>query len=1044
MAQSHPIQIPKQRSSSINAVNGPSGPLQSSAIQGSTPPNSILNQKINNEQPNTNNSSVEDFFYQSQQNSPNGSTPYLKNLGQQQQQSALSSASLAQPTATIPNALASAPDLSNAAANAIPQKAATPFDELEQKMSHTNLVALNNAAASAAGTSSGVGIERPGLLDSGGSATAIADVRPGLYTNKSSALSSSTFIPKSRVNSPPPSSVLDSKKGKPRFDVGVPAVKRVHPRSNLKYQTTNQDLENEKTTENVGHIHRQSVANLALDDDYENGREYQIPKFGGFSSEKLLHPQDKTNIFETAPFQVVPFAKGNGGLKNAINSSLEDGIVKDYVWLGTIGIPTDELSDKTKNKITKKLRDDYHSESVLPSDFTFQGHYKGFCKQILWPTFHYQIPDNPNSKAFEDHSWEYYRQLNQEFADKIVEIYKDGDIIWVHDYHLLLVPEMVRSKLPNAKIGFFLHVSFPSSEVFRCFAQRENLLKGLIGANSINFQTDEYARHFLQTCNKLLLADISEDELRYKGSSVKVASAPVGIDANKLIKQQHSEIVTSWRALIKERWPNKKLVVARDKFDRIRGVKQKLLAYEIFLKKNPEFVESTVLIQVCLRSSATDPVLETEIMSIVDRINSLSPNISNSQPVVFLHQDIDFTQYLALISEADLFVVSSMREGMNLTCHEFIVATNEKKSPLILSEFTGSAAVFTKGALLINPWDIKGVSDCYEKAFNLSPEDKFKNWKALYDVVMKQDCDYWVESSLKLIEESWKVNQEQKNYHALKVENFLETYRKAKDRLFILNLTVIPTERFLTILNELSHDNDVYMLSTFKRTDLERIYSRVPRLGLIAENGGFIKLKNGGPWISIARNDSKSRWIETTSKVANSFAERLPGSYVEIGDSTLKFHTEQVEDQERKSSSIGDLIFHVNNSESNIHATLINNTVIVQESDITLRGVKFLINYITKTGSIGDAEVLTPSIPSSPLSASNQSEKELLPKKIDFLTIAGNSNLILEPVLEFANELNDVSNVFTIAFGGDFSNAQEHVEGLNELFTVLNKASNGF
>lgn len=1024
LAQSHPIQIPKQRTSSINASSAsPVGSGGGSAGISSTsqPQQSILNQqKIVNDQFNTNNSSVEDFFYNSQANSPNASTPYLKNHS--------AGDNLHHPSANLPNAMISAPDLTIAAANAtgiLPQnpKSATPFEDLEKKLSSTNLAALNNATNNAVSTGRVPISEKPSS---------------SVYANQIGS-TSSTFIPKSRVNSPPPNSVVEAKKSN-RYEVGIPAVKRIHQKSNLKYQTNDSDYDNEKTTEVVSNLHRNSIHTLELDDDYDNGRNYDIPKFGGFSSnDKKIYNQlqDKSNIFETAPFNVVEFAKGNGGLKNAIKSSLEDGIVQDYVWLGTIGIPTDELPDTTKNKIVNKLRQEYHSESVLPNDFTFQGHYKNFCKQILWPTFHYQIPDNPNSKAFEDHSWEYYRSLNQEFADKIVQIYKDGDIIWIHDYHLLLVPEMIRSKLPNAKIGFFLHVSFPSSEVFRCFAQRENLLKGLLGANSVSFQTDEYARHFLQTCNKLLLADITDDELRYKGQTVKVASSPVGIDANKLIKQQQSELVQNWRQLIKERWPNKKLVVARDKFDRIRGVKQKLLAYEIFLKKNPKFIESTVLIQVCLRSSLTDSLLETEIMSIVDRINSLSPNISNTQPVVFLHQDIDFTQYLALISEADLFVVSSMREGMNLTCHEFIVATNEKKSPLILSEFTGSAAVFTKGAILINPWDIKQLSKSYEIAFNLTQEEKDKNWKSLYDVVMKQDCDYWVESSLKFIEESWESQQEKKNYHTLNVEKFISDYKNSTNRLIILNLAVIPTERILQILTELSLSNDVYMLSTFKRTDLERSYRRVPRLGLIAENGGYIKLKNGGPWISISNRDNDN-WISTTSKVANSFAERLPGSYVETGECTLKFHTEQVEDQERKSSSIGDLIFHVNNSDSNIHATLVNNTVIVQEVDLTLKSVKFLINYITKTGQINEFDLIVPASPTTPQSPGSKLELESLPKKLDFLTIAGSSSLIIEPVLEYANELKTISNVFTIAFGGDVSNAKEHVEGLNELFTVLN------
>ena len=192
--------------------------------------------------------------------------------------------------------------------------------------------------------------------------------------------------------------------------------------------------------------------------------------------------------FNEHNFSVQRAQHGNGGLFNAIDAVSESGVLQDKTWVGTLGMPTDALDDHLKERISECLEDDYEALTVYVNDGDFDGHYERYCKTILWPIFHYQVPDHPRSKAYEDHSWVYYRKLNEEFADRIVKNYKKGDIIWVHDYHLLLVPGMLRAKLPDAQIGFFMHTAFPSSEIFRCLATRTDLLEGLLGANMVGFQ----------------------------------------------------------------------------------------------------------------------------------------------------------------------------------------------------------------------------------------------------------------------------------------------------------------------------------------------------------------------------------------------------------------------------------------------------------------------------------------------------------------------------------------------------------------------------
>ncbi|KAH3682112.1 hypothetical protein WICPIJ_006915 [Wickerhamomyces pijperi] len=866
----------------------------------------------------------------------------------------------------------------------------------------------------------------------------IVDLKSGLDTLalkkqlSASSSSSSVFIPKSRVASPPASSVFDSVNSK-KFDVGLPSVKRTRKHSILKYQTDDDAAEDFDARLYKFDDHE-------LEDDYDSGRHHDIPTFGGFSKKSVLNKEEKTNIFEKAPFNVVEYGKGNGGLKNAIKSAVAKEVVKDYKWLGTIGIPTDELPETTKSKITTELRENFHSESVLPDDITFQGHYKNFCKQILWPTFHYQIPDNPKSKAFEDHSWKYYNELNRNFADKIIEIYNDGDVIWIHDYHLLLVPQMVREALPNAEIGFFLHVSFPSSEVFRCLAQREKLLLGMLGANTIHFQTTEYVRHFLQTCNKLILSDISKDELRHKGKSVKVMSDPLGIDVHDLQSQLATEEVETLRELVRERWAGKFMILARDKFDRIRGVKQRLLAYEMFLKANPKRIDDTVLIQISPKEASTDTVLEGEIMSVADRINAMSSNISDSPSVVFFNQDIEFSQYLALLSEANAFIVSSMREGMNLTCHEFVVATSEKKSPLILSEFTGSAGVFTDGSFLINPWDLRDVAKTFEAVHSLSKSEKENNWRKLFDVVNNLDCDKWVSSCLSTIHSSWEYQQQRQKYSTLDVREFAKYYNNAPNgkRLFVILQDYIPNERILKIMSDLTlQAHHVYVLSTFSIEEIDRIYARIPRLGFIGEAGGYIKVHNGGKWTKNYKPQIQEL-LSNIAIVAQSYAERLPGSYVQVSSSMVKFHVEQVKDEERKQSTVGDLIAHVNSSsETDLHATFSKDIVYIQEPNIALSAFKWLYSEITLPGSAEELSIA--SVPVSPvISSYSEYSGSNITGDMEFMTVVGEASDMFDNVLEYANFMSGkIDHVYTISYGDGLSSATDHVEGLNDLFNVF-------
>lgn len=843
--------------------------------------------------------------------------------------------------------------------------------------------------------------------------------------------------------------------------------------------------------------HPADAVRSPLENDVEYGEKHMAP-YGGFSRPDLDDVfMDQKNVFENAPWQIVKTDVGNGSLYNAVNLAHEQKVLKNTRWVGALSLPTDVIPQDVFDKISKEMSTKHACEVVAVNDITFQGHYKSFCKQILWPTLHYQIPDDPKSKAFEEHSFHHYRLLNQLMADRIVEVYKRENahlpandperVIWIHDYHLLLVPKMIREQLPEAKIGFFLHVSFPSSEVFRCLAQREALLEGMCAADCVTFQTDEYVRHFLQTCTRLLLADTNDEGVVRDGFFTKTNTIPVGIDARALDKVLAEKDVVEWLKLIRERWGDQLLLVSRDKFDKLRGIKQKLLAYELFLRENPAYINKAVLVQVLLGTTSNED-FRSEVMQIVSRINSMAGNISIAQPVVLLEKDIDFDQYLALQHEADVFIVSCMREGLNLTCHEFVEASSEKKSPLLLSEFTGSSQLLHckgEGALLINPWDKREFSNMIKKALTMSKEEKEKRWNNCHQIVLKHDSMDWIKSCIAAINDAWRTDHlKTASVNKWLTKNDYEGFYASSEqkKLFVFNLDVsvndgvygdtsgksfLSLSRSVALMTEIAAqpDNIVYVISVLKTTELELLFKNTPSIGLIAESGGFLRMIGSTKWISIVDEQDVKNWIPQAALLVRAMAERLPGSDAIVEECTVRWVADlsMKEDPKRCLSLMGDYIQHINEvyeASEHVHATLINNSVIVQQRNISLRAIRLLVTCYT---SDVDADVLAKRyqvrrvasstdepglIIKSPVTEKSGWLEEAVerPREVHRFFYSGGLTPIDEVIYGFVNNLEKDSsfeNVMSVAVCGKQLHSRTlaaySILGQNELFAILSR-----
>ncbi|KAI7829840.1 glycosyltransferase family 20-domain-containing protein [Gamsiella multidivaricata] len=619
---------------------------------------------------------------------------------------------------------------------------------------------------------------------------------------------------------------------------------------------------------------------------------------------------DSAKVFAEAPWTVEKATSGNIGLHNAVNSI--QGQLSKRIWIGTLGMATDTLNDRTRGDIKAELALDHSSIPVFVNDLDFEGHYHQFCKQILWPIFHYILPDNLRSKTYEDGSWKHYVAVNRAFADTIVENYRQGDTIWVNDYHLMLVPNMIRERLPDASIGFFLHIPFPSSEIFRCLHVRKEVLHGLLGADLVGFQTYSFARHFLQTCSRILAVESSPKGIQLENTAVNVGIFPIGIDTKSLnVKRQDPE-VAQWVKVLKEKYAGMKLIVARDKLDYIKGVRQKMLAFERFLNLYPEWQGKIVLIQVALSTSEQNE-FQGQVSDVVTRINSKFSSLSY-QPIVFLRQDITFSQYLGLLTAADLCLITSLRDGMNLTSHEYIICQEETKNPLILSEFAGTYGSF--GACLrINPWNYTEVAEAIHEGLMMKDDEKALRWNELRKHVCTNTAQFWATD---FVSELIKVHGDvQRRYSIhiplLNMQVVLPQFQSTKRRLLLLDYdgTLLPYERLSTVrtkgktshgdmikvVTQLAKDprNLVYIMSGRTRESLDEVFSGIENIGLCAEGGCFLKPVGKSAWEDQVQEGTDMQWRKKVMEMFEYYKERTPGSEIEEKAIPIVWHYRQAD-----------------------------------------------------------------------------------------------------------------------------------------------------
>ena len=597
---------------------------------------------------------------------------------------------------------------------------------------------------------------------------------------------------------------------------------------------------------------------------------------------------------------VTRYKKSEGGLASGMGAYV-DHVRKsnpgtEVIWIGWPGGNAED-EKKTGREIFEK----FGLHSVFLEEAVMENFYQGFCNKTIWPLFHYF----PLLTGYEKKFWQDYIYVNYRFCEIILRYYRHGDLIWIHDYHLMLLPEMIREAIPEAMIGFFLHIPFPSYEIFRMLPSewRKKILEGLYGADLIGFHTFDYRTYFLRSTLNILGLTDHMGEVIFRNRLVKVDAFPMGIDYHKYHSAANRKPVRNEIAKISANFSSEKIILSLDRQDYTKGILNRLAAYEYFLQENPQWIKRVTLILVVIPSRVgveSYQSIKSQIDEMVGRINGTYASL-DWQPIHYQYRSLTHAELIALYNYSDIALITPLRDGMNLIAKEFVAARTNKKGVLILSEMAGVAHEMDD-AVIINPNNMEEISQAISLSLEMPPEEQERRISSLQRRVKLYNIFKWAEDytssllAVKKKQERLKANRIQPDA----VSNIIRAFANSSSRILFLDYdgTLVehdlnparsyPDQPLLELLNQLCSINNLHVviISGRDRSILDAWFGHLP-VELVAEHGVFVKEKNGS-WRLI--KPVRKNWKRKIYPVLNQFVEKLPGSFIEEKEYSLAFH----------------------------------------------------------------------------------------------------------------------------------------------------------
>jgi len=585
-----------------------------------------------------------------------------------------------------------------------------------------------------------------------------------------------------------------------------------------------------------------------------------------------------------------------GGLTTGLKSYHEQA---DSIWAGWPGISDEDISAREKKNIEKKLKEDYKCVPVFLSQDEIDQYYYGFCNKTIWPLFHYFS----SQTEYDPDKWEVYRQVNQKFFDKVKPFIGKNDTVWVHDYQLMLLPDLIKQAYPLAQIGFFLHIPFPSFEIFRLLVWREEILEGMLGADLIGFHTYDYVRHFLSSTRRLLGLEDKLNVISYEDRYVKVDSFPMGIDYERFTGEYNEEEIAPEVLEIKE-IKETKTILSIDRLDYSKGIPERIKAYGRFLQEYPEYKEK-VRLNLIVAPSRVEidnyELLLKEIRELVSETNGTFGTL-NWMPVWFLFKSFSQDDMIAFYRNSDVLLVTPLRDGMNLIAKEYVAARTDYKGMVVISETAGAASELAE-AVIVNPNDCDSIASGIKAALDMPDEEKIVRNRIMHRRLKRYDVKLWAEDfldQLKIIGDESITPTSPRSAERSSSE-IKRAYRNAGSRILFLDydgtlvgFKTIPAEakpdsELKDLLRGLTADsrNTVVMISGRDRDFLEKWFSDIEGLRFVASHGLWLRYPDE-KWIMTAALDNK--WKESVRPILELYMDRMPGSLIEEKEFSLSLH----------------------------------------------------------------------------------------------------------------------------------------------------------
>ena len=451
--------------------------------------------------------------------------------------------------------------------------------------------------------------------------------------------------------------------------------------------------------------------------------------------------RDRNGSWSTTP--------GSGGLVTALLPVLRD---RGGTWIGWAGAPgpTRPFSSLLA---AAGVEAGYRLQPVGLEADEVRDFYLGFSNEVVWPLFH----DLPSLCNFDPAYWRAYLQINRRFAKAAATRAGRGDLIWVHDYHLMNVAAELRRHATSARTGFFLHIPFPSPDVFSKLPWRKTVLEALLHYDLVGFQTQRDRRNFL-ACVEALLPNAQVEgrgalaTVRSAAGMSRVGSFPISIDYNAFMRAAAAPVVAEKARELHALLPRRRLVLGIDRLDYTKGITLRLRAFEALMQRYPELHGKLSLIQVVVPSREDIPQynrMKTEIEQLVGRINGAFARPGGWVPVWYEYRNLTRTELLAYYRAADIALITPLKDGMNLVAKEYCACSIEEDCVLILSEFAGAAEQLGNGALCVNPYDLEGVAQALRTAYQMPEAERVRRMRAMRRSIRRQDVFAWVDSFLR-------------------------------------------------------------------------------------------------------------------------------------------------------------------------------------------------------------------------------------------------------------------------------------------------------